>query len=327
MERVNWGSIIGHADCIARLKNLIEEGRMPHALLFVGPKGIGKFLTAQILAAALFCEQGEKPCGTCSSCRVFFANAHPDFSVVRPDGQAIKIDQIRALQSEISLVPCLSNRRVVIVDEAELMTVQSANCLLKTLEEPVGNATFILIAGSRRMLLDTIVSRCAAITFQALPVKLLTDALTKRGMAGPEAAVLAKLAEGSFGKAADLEEHGGLALRAQAMELLEGSQRWGMEEIWQCASALGELDRVKIQEIFLYLKMLFRDLLVLHSDESSILLYNSDFLGRLLDRKSAWSERKLIRAIEKITEIQKMLKANVNTRLACERFLLQLRDL
>lgn len=327
MKQMRWENIIGHANTISRMQVLVEEGRVPHALLFVGQEGIGKFLTAQILAAALFCEQENKPCGKCKSCSALLENRHPDLFVISPDGQAIKIEQIRRLQSEVALAPYLADKRVVIIDQADKMNVQSANSLLKTLEEPTGDVVFILIADNRQMLLDTILSRCALVPFQPLSLAILSAALVKKGIASETAGTLAKLSGGSFGKALHLYENDGLKLRDQAFSLVGSGLDFSMEDVWRVSLEMSELDRGKLQELFLYLNMLFRDMLVLHSDETSILLYNVDVMEQLIFEKQRWSKRKLMHAVMEITKVQKMFKANVNARLIVEQFLIKIRDL
>lgn len=324
-QTANWETIIGHADCILRLKTVIQRGRLPHALLFAGPSGIGKFLVAQTTAAAIFCNRANTPCGRCESCRSFSAGTHPDYSVVRPDGQAIKIEQIRALQGQLALAPYQSNRRVAIIERAETMTPAAANSLLKTLEEPVGAAVFILTADNRRQLLDTILSRCQTIFFQPLDDRALADELTKKGASLAQARALARVSGGSMAKAEELLSSGGLSLRDAAAQIALNRHR-PMEEIWRSAQALGELKREELQELFLFLTMLFRDLLVLHSDETSILLFNPDLSRRLNAQKGQWTERELFDRLGKIAEAQKMLKANVNTRLLVERLLIQLHE-
>ena len=324
---IMWEKIIGHIEIIQRLKRLINENRMPHALLFVGPKGIGKFLTAQITAAALFCNGKEKPCGLCPSCQALLTDTHPDFYTVEPDGKMIKIEQIRHLQTEVALAPYLADKRVVIIDQAETMNVQAANSLLKILEEPTGNLIFILIANNRQALLDTIISRCMMVTFQTLELSCLSGALEQRGIAADDAAALAALAEGSLGKAIDLQDNGGLELRRQAFDMLLQIQQMDMDAVWGCGQKLGELDRQKLQEFVLYLNMLLRDFLVLQVDEQSNKLYNQDVAPVLLEQKIYWSENKLLRAMKEITVVQKMLGSNANARLVMEQFLIKLRDL
>lgn len=323
--KMNWQDVIGHEDVIDELKTLIEQGRMPHAVLFIGPEGIGKQLVAKIMAASLFCESKNGiPCGECFSCRQFFSNQHPDFFSLSPDGNSIKIEQIRQLQSEISLSPYLADKRIVIIDKAELMTVQSANSLLKTLEEPQGNVVFILLAHNRQSLLDTILSRCQVFTFRPLKVSALAQALLSQGIEEDKVDILARLSDGSMGKALGLWEKDGLQLRNQAVEVLDCSS---LDDIWRVSAALSELERNRLLEALEYLSMLWRDMLVLHEECNGELIYNIDMKEFLNNKRDAWSTRRLLAALQLLGKVRKALKANANAKLAMESFLLKLRDL
>lgn len=323
---MNWQNIIGNSQAITQLQKLLAEGTMPHALLFVGPEGIGKFLMATIIAAALFCEGQQKPCGKCQSCLHLSAKNHPDLFMVEPDGQTIKIEQVRTLQSNIALAPYMANKRVVIIDKADSMTVQSANSLLKTLEEPTGDVVFILIAASRQKLLDTILSRCRIVDFKPISSEVLAQALEKREIEPVQARVIARLAEGSFGKALRLLEEDGLAIRNRAVAVLQQLTDSDMEFVWRESSALSEIDRTKLFEVLLDLNLLFRDILVMHSDENSNLIYNIDIVAELRLQMPNWSIRRLMLAMREIVNTEQMLKANVNAKLAMEQLFIKLRD-
>lgn len=101
---MQWTDIIGHSDKITMLRHMEDSRRMPHAVLLTGPSGIGKFMVASVMGAALLCSALEnRPCGNCQSCKEIAYSAHPDFWVIQPDGANIKIEQIRKLQQEASL--------------------------------------------------------------------------------------------------------------------------------------------------------------------------------------------------------------------------------
>jgi len=328
--KISWDSIIGHEKNIAQLQQLLREARMPHALLFCGPHGIGKFLTARVLAAALLCEETTAACGSCPSCRAILTDTHPDLYEIEPDGKTvkmIKIEQIRRLQAEISRAPYLADKRVIIINEADSMNEAAANSLLKTLEDPTGQVVFILIAASRDGLLDTILSRCRMMQFQPLPRPKLAAALLSRGVPAEAANPLAGLAEGSFGRALDLYENGGLALRDEVLEFLAKAVNFSLEDIWSESQRLGELKRDKLQEWTVYVNMLLRDFLVLYGAVAGEPLYNSDALPKLNGQLPDWPLPKLFGALEAVKTVQKRLTSNVNTRLLMEQFLLKIRDL
>lgn len=328
--KMNWDSIIGHEENIAQLQQLLQAERLPHALLFCGPRGIGKFLTARVLAAALLCEKKTAACGSCPSCQAILTNTHPDLYEIEPDGKTvkmIKIEQIRRLQAEISRAPYLADKRVVIINEADSMNETAANSLLKTLEEPTGQVVFILVAARRDGLLDTIVSRSRLMPFQPLPREKLAAALRSRGLPEEIAGSLAGLAEGSFGRALELYENGGLALRDEALEFLARAADFSLEAVWSEGQRLGELKRDKLQEWTVYVNMLLRDFLVLYGAGAGEQLYNSDVLLKLSAQLPAWPLTRIFGALEAVRTVQKRLTSNVNTRLLMEQFLLKIRDL
>jgi DNA polymerase-3 subunit delta' len=172
---MSFNDIIGHDRPVQVLKRALAGGTVAHAYLFSGDEGIGKRMTARALAAAVNClERGpEGGCGTCPSCRKVAAGSHPDVHLLAPDGAEIKIDQIREVQSDLSLCPFEGAKKVLIVDGAETMNDASSNALLKTLEEPPGETVIILVTSRPQGLLPTIRSRCQEVVsrFRAGPCR------------------------------------------------------------------------------------------------------------------------------------------------------------
>lgn len=151
-----------------RLMQRMTDGRLPHALLVTGENGVGKRLFANALAGLLVCERpdmaGGAPCGTCKQCELVSAGTHPDIRVYTPEkSRMIKIDQIRALSSFAVGSPQVAGRKVAIIDRADQLNINSANALLKTLEEPADDVTLVLLQESGRPVLPTIRSRCQSL--------------------------------------------------------------------------------------------------------------------------------------------------------------------
>lgn len=167
---MNFNNIIGNENVKHLLDNSIKSNSLVHSYMFVGPEGIGKSLFAKDLAEIILCMSSHSSaCGTCSSCIKFESNNHPDFVFIdSDDGKSIKIGQIRLMQEQISEKPIVSERKVYVINNSDLMTVEAQNCLLKTLEEPPEYATIILVLSNENKLLNTIKSRCTKITFQKL---------------------------------------------------------------------------------------------------------------------------------------------------------------
>lgn len=326
---MSWNNLIGHVATIEHLKKNIAEDKFPHAVIFSGAEGIGKRLAADICAAALLCENptNGEPCGTCESCRLVAARSHPDFYVVEAEAtkttRNIKIGQIRDMQSEASLKPINSARRVVIIDGAELMNNAAANCLLKTIEEPPSQTIFILLTASRSTLLMTIRSRCITIQFDKLTPAQIQEALINRGVEAAEAERLSVIADGSFGRALKLKDSGGAQLRDLALDILEKITRAELtnEEIFQQGAQVADWSRDTFADFLNHVQKLLRDICFAEVLQP----HNPDLLPRL--SKIKIPERKIFLMIETGAEFHKRLKSNANLRLLAEAYLLKIRKI
>jgi DNA polymerase-3 subunit delta' len=174
---------IGHQNQWDFLKKVVENDKVPQALIFAGGEGLGKKLVALEFAKLLNCEAKQKiqqdPCQKCYNCLTIEQDKFPDVFLIEPKNKEIQIEQIRELQNQIGLKPHLAERKVVIVDQAETLNQQAANCFLKTLEEPRGDVVFILITSQPERLLETIRSRCSILKFYPVPKEKIIKHLAK----------------------------------------------------------------------------------------------------------------------------------------------------
>ena len=329
MENI-WSAIVGHESNIARLKTMLAENRLPHALLFIGAAGIGKYMVAKALAKTILCET-HTACGHCASCRAFELGSHPDFHEVTPEirgksTKVIRIEQIRDMQSEIARLPLLSTSRVCLIDEANSLNAPAANSLLKTLEEPTGQVTFILVAASRDSLLTTIVSRTMAISFNTLPLNDMVLALMKNGLSEKDAKDLAALADGSLGKAKRLEESGWQTELNEALDLLQNLPTLSSKDIWKRGERLGNWEREALADFLMYFNMMLRDLLVLASQGDSRLLYNQLLISLWSKLETTYTVSRLFALTNLVSLTRRRLEANVNLRLLMEGLLIRLRE-
>ena len=217
-------NIVGNNKIKESLKNAVKSNNVSHSYLFVGKAGVGKKNFAKDLAKKVMClgsnggaqnngvknnevqnnnvanDNLELDFDNCDSCIKFDANSNPDFSIIVPDGKSIKIEQIRNLQAKIVEKPISSSKKVYIIDDADTMTEESQNCLLKTLEEPPEYAMIILIASNENRMLQTIKSRCVIIRFEDLTNEEISQILHTNDQD------IIRLCEGSVAKADTISE-------------------------------------------------------------------------------------------------------------------------
>ncbi len=208
LKALSFEEIRGQERALFLLEKAISSGRLPHAYLFVGPPGVGRETTALSFFGRLICLEG-RFCKSCLPCRKFLRGVHPDVEILAPQGKNIKIEQIRALEGKLYFQPLEGQRRLILLPQAELLTREAANALLKSLEEPPPYTLFVLLAQTTEAILPTIVSRCQLVRFRPLSSSVLKELLIERFEKLPEEAEgLAVLAEGSLGRALRLAEKG-----------------------------------------------------------------------------------------------------------------------
>ena len=186
-----------------------QSGRMAHAVLLSGEAGIGKKTAARLLAQGLLCRgEGDRPCGVCRDCRRFTARTHPDalFPAPAPKEKTIRIDALREMIDALSRHSLEGGNRVVLIENAERMTPQAQNCLLKTLEEAADDTYFLLTCDQESALLPTIRSRCRCVRLQPWSEKRVEEALLKRHVPPDRAKALSRYCEGSLGRALQMQE-------------------------------------------------------------------------------------------------------------------------
>ena len=184
------------------LARAVAQGRTSHAYLFLGAPGSGKLDAAWALAQALLCEEGG--CGACDSCVRVTRHTHPDVHLYEPESATgYLIAQTRGLLEDVALAPIRAKRKIYIVDRAEQLRANSANALLKTLEEPPAGVTFILLGASADTILPTIVSRCQCVPFRMLSTDEATDAVERATGATAERCRVAMAVAGSPARAAE----------------------------------------------------------------------------------------------------------------------------
>ena len=203
-----FDNLIGNNKVKSLLQNAIENNNILHTYMFLGIEGIRKFLFAKEFAKMILCNgNDEKPCDKCASCIQFDSLNNPDFNVIEPNGNVIKIEQIRLMQEKIAEKPVGSSKKVYIIRNADKMTKESQNCLLKTLEEPPEYVVIILIVENEGQLLNTVKSRCVRINFEAISEKELENYIIQNNIVNKIDETIIKLCEGSIGKAIKIKNN------------------------------------------------------------------------------------------------------------------------
>ena len=315
---MSFANLYGQNGPIDVLKRAVEKRRVPHAFLFYGAEGVGKRTTALVLAKALNCEAGgADACDACPSCRKIDGGNHPDLIVIEPDGQFIKVADIKELQERMRFRPLEGARRVVIIDDAERMNATSANSLLKTLEEPSAVNVFILVSSRTHLLPMTILSRCHRLRFNPVPRDVIVSFLEREhGLAPDKALILASSSGGSIGRALSLNRDDYIALRDG---ILDRVARGSLDPL-ACLALAGRLagEKEDILEALDILKSWYRDLLVFRETGGAGALVHHDRAGDIGRLAPAMSGESLLGAVRGIRTAAEAIERNANKPLTLE---------
>ena len=329
--------VMGQNRAVALLQRSLERRSLAHAYLFVGPCHVGKMTLALNLAQALNCEAAERPCGKCTPCQKIASVKHADVQIiglVRNGGSTearsrteISIDQIREVQHSSSLPPFEGNYKVFIIDGAEFLSSEAANCLLKTLEEPVDKAVFILLTTNDGLLPSTVVSRCQRLELAPLAVGDVEAALCRRGIEPQKAKLLAWLSHGRLGWALSAAfDDGLLQQRAEKLDRLLTVINADYEERFAYVAqlvALFQKSRESVQEILDLWLDWWRDLMLVKVGCSDGVT-NVDFEAILAEMARGYNLAQIRNFIDCIQAAKEQLGQNANPRLVLEVLMLNI---
>lgn len=288
-----FDGIIGNNDIKQELIKVINLEKLSHSYLFIGTEGIGKKLIAKDFAKMILCLARENDyCDVCKSCVEFNTNNNPDFALVEPDGSSIKIEQIRQMQKKIWEPPIISNKKIYIINNADLMTQEAQNCLLKTLEEPPEFVIIILIGAKENNFLSTIKSRCTIIKFQNISDIEIKQYLKNNYGISDISENLLKISQGSIGKAENYRDK---------------------QELYN--SIFEIIDNIKELDFINFLKK--ADLIYKYQDEKKEIL---ESLNVILFEKSK-KDIRFLNCIDIIENTKKRLNANGNYNMCVDNML------
>lgn len=308
------------------LSRSLKTGRLAHAYLFLGPEGSGKGETARYFAKSILCtSHEERPCGVCSQCRRFESGNHPDVINLEPDGNAIKIGQVRELQKAFSYKSMETSSKVYIVQGADKMTVEAANSLLKFLEEPSTPVVAILLAESKSKLLPTVISRCQVIAFHRRPTAVVEAQLQELGMAGTRARFLAFMKQ-SVGAAKEFVASERfaeiLSLMVQLSEEITTRRGNPLYTIQEKIIKAG-WQNSEIEDFLDCLAWWYRDLLHVSLGMTSTIAADGQ-LDRYRSQAAQYRSEQLVTMMEIVMMTKKRLQGNANVQLTLEHMVLRL---
>ena len=322
--------VVGHRDIIGYIKDAVQQNKVSHAYILNGQRGSGKKMLAKLFAMTLQCESGEsEPCGECRSCIQANNGNQPDIITVKHEKPAsISVDDVRTqINGDIMIKPYSSPYKVYIVPEADLMTVQAQNAILKTIEEPPEYAVILLLTENADSLLPTIRSRCVMLKLRNIKDKLVKKYLMEQ-MQVPDyqADLCAAFAQGNIGRAIMLakSEHFN-EIKEDAIQLMKYIDEMELSEI---VAAIKEINKYKL-EVADYLDIMtiwYRDVLLYKATKDVGGLVFGDQLKFIKAKASKSSYEGLETILESIEKAKVRIKANVNFDLLMVLLLLTIKE-
>lgn len=326
---MKFQDVIGQEQITGHLQNAIRMGKVSHAYIIQGEAGSGKKLLAGIFAAALQCEEGGiEPCGHCQSCKQAVSGNHPDIRRITHEKVTIGVDDIRLqLNNDILVKPYSRPYKVYIIDEAEKMTEQAQNAMLKTIEEPPEYAVILLLTVNAKLLLPTILSRCILLNVRPVARQAVTRLLTERhGIAGYMAEVAADFADGVPGKAIVYAQSGDfVSLKEDVLKILKRLDTMPAEELYKKVKEWASR-KAEIPDILSLMNLWFRDVLVMKATQGAgrpVFREEERELVNLAEQMSYLGIEECLKAIELTRQ---RMNANVNLEVSLEMLLYTMKN-
>ena len=322
--------VLGHEEVIRHLQNAVEKEQVSHSYIFAGEKGSGKKLLAKLFAMTLQCEEHKKePCMHCHACKQVLSGNHPDLIYVTHEKPAsMGVDDIREqINDTIMVRPYSSQYKIYIVDEAQKMTVQAQNALLKTIEEPPAYAVIMLLTTNPDAFLQTILSRCVQLKLKPLKDSVVKGYLEdKLQVKDVQAEIYSAFARGNLGKAIHLAQSEDFKMMyEEILRLLKEIKDMDISQLLDVIRKLKD-DNTDIKECLDFMQMWYRDILMYKTTKDLNLLIFKDEFSAVKKAASLSSYEGLERILEAIDKARVRLDANVNMELVMELLLLTMKE-
>lgn len=322
--------VVGHKDIINYIRNAVREDKVSHAYMLNGERGAGKKMLANLFAATLLCEKGgPDPCNECHSCRQAESGNHPDIiKVTHEKPNSISVDDIREqVNHTIMIKPYQGPYKVYIIPQADMMTPQAQNALLKTIEEPPEYAVIMLLTENVDTLLPTINSRCVMLKLRNIKDTLIKKYLMET-MQVPDykADMCTAFAQGNMGRAIMLanSEHFN-EIRDEAVQLLKYINEMELSEIVQAVSRITAY-KLEINDYLDIIMIWYRDVLLYKATKDMDKVIFKDQMKYIKERAKRSSYEGIELIIESLEKAKARLKANVNFDLVMELLFLTIKE-
>lgn len=325
-----FDDIIGHEQIIEHLQNAIELDKVSHAYIINGEKGTGKMLLADAFALTLQCEKQERiPCLKCRSCKQTLSGNQPDIiHVTHEKPGSISVDEIRTqLNNDIQVKPYSSPRKIYIIDEADKLTVQAQNALLKTIEEPPEYAVIVMLTSNADALLPTILSRCVLLSIKPVKDAVLKRYLMERLKVPDYKADLSiAFARGNVGKAVALASSENFdVIKKDALDMLRYLEDMEIHEVVAWVKKTADY-KLEINDFLDILTVWFRDVLLFKATNDVNMLIFKDEIKEIKKKAARSSYSGLEEIVNAIEKAKVRLNANVNFDLTIELMLLTIKE-
>ena len=326
----SFKDVVGHKDIINYIRNAVTENKVSHAYILNGERGSGKKMLANLFATTLLCEkQGPDPCNVCHSCHQAESGNHPDIiRVTHEKPNTISVDDIRRqVNEDIQIKPYQGPYKIYIIAEADLMTAQAQNALLKTIEEPPAYAVIFLLTENAEALLPTITSRCVMLKLRNIKDTLIRKYLMET-MHVPDykADMCTAFAQGNMGRAIMLASSDHFnEIREEAVQLLKYINEMDISEVTKAIKKINTY-KLEINDYLDIIMIWYRDVLLYKATKEMDKVVFKDQISYIQERakKSSYEGIELI--LESLEKAKTRLKANVNFDLVMELLLLTIKE-
>ena len=321
--------VMGHTQAVAHLENAIKQNKVSHAYIFNGEKGCGKKMLALEFARMLQCQEEGRPCGKCRSCLQAESGNHPDIiKITHEKPGSIGVDDIREqLIGDVQIKPYSSPYKVYIVPDAEKMTVQAQNALLKTIEEPPAYAVILLLTTNASAFLPTILSRCVMLTLKPVPDEQVRSYLMEHvQIPDYQADICVAFAQGNIGKAVELASSDTFQeIKTAAMHLAKHIPDMEISEINQNVKDVATF-KMDIQDYLDLLAIWYRDALYFKATNDINGCVFKDEINIIVEQTKKASYEGISTILEALQKAKARMNANVNFDLTMELLFLTIKE-